>query len=304
MPTMELPALSLHAPISTWFGVGGGADRLAQPQNVAELIACVRHEPDLRILGDGANLLVHDRGVRELVVSLRGLNTIEQRGQDGPSRARVWVAAGANLPKFITSMVREGLSGVEGLGGIPASLGGAIVMNAGGRYGEIADVVASVDLLTRTGEVLTLTRPEINFAYRHSGLKDYIILGAELVLTRHDPAPLRERLKEVMEYKKKSQPMADNSAGCSFKNPTLTETIEGIGQTNARVSAGMVIDRAGCKGLRIGSASVSMVHGNFLTADKGGMAADVIALIDEVTRRVHESFGITLEREVVVWGEE
>jgi UDP-N-acetylmuramate dehydrogenase len=304
MSIMQLPEISEHAPIHTWFGVGGTADRLAQPHSVAELIACVRHEPDLRILGDGANLLVHDRGVRELVVSLRHLNTIEHRGDDGPSRARIWVGAGANLPKFITAMARDGFGGVEGLGGIPATIGGAIVMNAGGRYGEIADVVASVDVLTKAGETLTLTRPQINFAYRRSGLNKYIILGAELLLTRQATAPLRERLKEVMEYKKKSQPMADNSAGCSFKNPTLTETIEGIGAANTRVSAGMVIDRAGCKGLRIGSASVSAVHGNFLTADKGGSAADVIALINEVTRRVHATFGITLEREVVIWGEE
>ncbi|MCX5691146.1 MAG: hypothetical protein NTV94_15395, partial [Planctomycetota bacterium] len=145
----------------------------------------------------------------------------------------------------------------------------------------------------------------IDFGYRHSGLNHLLITGAQLRLT---PFPLsttapspREKLKEVMAYKKNSQPMADNSAGCCFKNPTLTRDIEGLGNAGQRVSAGKCIDLAGCKGLRIGTASVSPVHGNFLTADTGGKARDVIELIEEVERRVKARFGIELCREVVVW---
>lgn len=288
----------LNAPISTWFGVGGTADRLALPITIGQVKECVVSDASLRVLGDGANLLVNDGGVRELVVSLAGLNNVTMDAASGV----VTVGAGVNLPRLITMTVREGLGGLESLGGIPASVGGALVMNAGGAFGEISSVVERVYVMGRGGEERTLERTEIAFSYRHSGLNDYIILGAQLRLVPSDPAALRERLKEVMAYKKNSQPMAENSAGCCFKNLTLSIEDAEFGPAGARVSAGRLIDRAGCKGLRIGSAEVSHVHGNFLTADKGGRASDVIALIEEVSRRVEGKFGVTLTPEVVVWG--
>ena len=122
-----------------------------------------------------------------------------------------------------------------------------------------------------------------------------IIAEADLGFTRGDPVQLRERLKEVMAYKKRTQPMADNSAGCAFKNPT----IEG-----ERVSAGALIDEAGCKGLRHGSAVVSDKHANFILIDEGGKARDAIELVDLVARRVQESKGVALEREVAIWRRE
>ena len=128
-----------------------------------------------------------------------------------------------------------------------------------------------------------------------------IVTAVEFGLDPGDAAPLRDRLKECMAYKKASQPMGAASAGCCFKNPTLGEAIEGVGDEGTRVSAGMLIDRAGCKGLRQGGAAVSEAHANFLVTDDGAKARDVIALMERVEARVRDTFGVTLEREVVVW---
>jgi len=294
------PAMHIerHAPIPTWFKVGGAADFLARPQNAEELVECVRLNPRLRVLGDGANLLVDDDGVSELVIALAGaFNEVDLDKSTGLVRA----GAAANLPKLINQCVREGLAGLEGLGGIPATLGGALVMNAGGTYGQIADAVERVYAITRAGQEIVIDRSGINFSYRRSGLNSLIIAGADLRLTPSDPAALREKHKEVMAYKKRTQPMAENCAGCAFKNPTLTSDLEDIAAAGTRASAGMLIDRAGCKGLTVGSAFVSTLHGNFLAAHTGGRARDVIELMDEVRRRVSGRFGVTLENEVVVW---
>lgn len=281
--------------IPTWFGVGGGAERYCEPTSVDELRACLEIDPNLLILGEGANLLVADEGVRSLVVSLKRLAWTNWTARG------VEVGAGHDLAKLINESVRRGLGGIEVLGGIPASVGGAIMMNAGGKFGSIADVVTRVRVLNRAGREETLDREQIAFGYRASGLKGRIVTSVELALSPADPGKLRSRLKDVMAYKKESQPLKDSSAGCCFKNPTLARDVDGVGLKGQRVSAGMVIDRAGLKGLRIRSASVSDVHGNFLTADPGGRAGDVIELIETVRSRVRDRFGVELENEVVVW---
>lgn len=297
MTTATMIQIEHNVPIATWFKVGGGANRFARPTSIDEVRQCVELDPNLRILGDGANLLVDDDGVADLVISLDGLDRVEWDAE----RRLLTVGAGVNLPKLITECVRQGRAGLEGLGGIPASIGGAIVMNAGGAFGQIADVVDCVFAMDRTGRELEIPRAKIDFGYRHSGLNHLIITGARLRLPEGDSTTLRLKLKDVMAYKKNSQPMAENSAGCCYKNPTLEHAIEGIGAAGQRVSAGKLIDLAGCKGLRVGTASVSTVHGNFLTADTGGKARDVILLMEQVERTVKERFGVTLHREVAVW---
>lgn len=305
--TLQPIAIQHDAPIPTWFGVGGGAEKLAAPQNDAELMVCIETDPDCRVLGDGANLLVHDAGVPELVVSLAhgSFRIVEPvPGSEGqPDRETVIVraGAGANLPKMIVESVRLGLAGLEGLGGIPASVGGALMMNAGGAFGQIADVVRCVHAVDRRGDRVTLARDEIGFGYRRSGLGAYILTGCEIELRRGDPGAIRERFKEVMAYKKSTQPMGEDSAGCCFKNPTLVATIPEIGEAGQRASAGLLIDRAGCKGLSIGGARVSEHHANFFPVARGAKAAHVIELMEEVERRVYDTFGVELEREVVVW---
>jgi UDP-N-acetylmuramate dehydrogenase len=298
---MDLGGLHIEpdAPIPTWFGIGGRADRLARPASIDELRRCLRIDPNLRLLGDGANLLVDDEGVGELVVCLS--NRALAHWSIDRSSGRVVAQAGANLPKLILETVRLGLAGLEGLGGIPATIGGAAVMNAGGAFGQIADAIAKVHGLGRDGAAFTLERDEIDFRYRHSGLNHLILTSVEFELREEDPATLRARLKEVMEYKKGSQPMAERSAGCVWKNPTLLHDLPDIGPTGERVSAGMLIDRAGCKGLRVGGASVSPRHANFVVTELGARAHDVIELMDQTRRRVHDTFGVTLEPEVVIW---
>jgi UDP-N-acetylmuramate dehydrogenase len=295
------------APIKTWFGIGGGADRFCTPQTVDDVRRCLELDPGLRVLGDGANLLVDDDGVGELVIDLTSpeLSRVEIDGGTG----RVIAGAGADLRRLVVESVRMGLAGLEGLGGIPATLGGAVMMNAGGAFGQIADTVVRIQAVERSGRVLTIERGQIAFSYRTSGLGGLVITAVELYLPRGNPLALRNRLKEVMEYKKNSQPMADNSAGCCFKNPTVpTELARSIGVARVgsetkptRISAGLLIDRAGCKGMRIGGAMVSPVHGNFVVTGPGARARDVIDLMDAMTARVHGAFGVTIEPEVVIW---
>ncbi len=281
-------SIQKDAPIPTWFGVGGRADAYAEPSSIEELADAVRAHATVRILGDGANLLVDDDGVDGLVISLRKLNAWRRLDDSGLIEAE----AGANLPKLIVETARDGLAGLEGLGGIPASVGGAVRMNAGGALGEIADVVRAVRVMDRDGRASRLERHEIDFTYRRSGLDDQIVLTAEFALQADDTDAIRRRLKDAMAHKKHSQPLAENSAGCAFKNPT----IEG-----ERVSAGRLIDEAGCRGMREGGASVSDMHANFVVTEQGCTARDILALLNHVESVVFETKGVRLEREIVVW---
>ena len=301
--------IEYDAPIPTWFSIGGKADRLVRPRSLDQLAECLRLDQNLRILGDGANLLVDDDGVSELVVVLDNPAFCGWTFDDATLRA----GAGANLPKLINETVRRGLAGIESLGGIPASVGGAVIMNAGGAFGQIADSVARIHALDRHGRNVTIDRRQIAFDYRRSGLGHLIITEVEFNLSPADPAALRARHLEVMAYKSKTQPMADKSAGCVFKNPTLTEdlTLENsdpgaagpheVHRAGSRVSAGMLIDRAGLKGLRVGGASVSPRHANFIVTGADAKARDVIELMDRVALGVFARFGVTLHPEVVIW---
>ncbi len=282
-----------NAPISTWFGVGGRADALLAPGSLDELRAALEaHEAQrgpVRVLGDGANLLVADEGVGGLVVSLDRLRRVtwSERG--------VIADAGARLPLIVAEACRRGLGGLEGLGGIPASLGGAVRMNAGGAFGEIGSVIRRVRVLDHAGREHELTPAELSFGYRASNLAGLIVVEVELVLEPGDPVELRAKLKEVMAHKKQAQPLGASSAGCVFQNPELD---------GRRVSAGRLIDRAGLKGAREGGARVSERHANFIVTEEGATAGDVLRLIDRVQREVAETQGVELTRELVVWSRE
>ncbi|MEO0512328.1 MAG: UDP-N-acetylmuramate dehydrogenase [Planctomycetota bacterium] len=293
--------LTAPAPIKTWFGVGGGADLFAEPTTERELSALLAEHPDARILGDGANLLVDDAGVAELVVRLRGeLAAWQIDERSGVVR----VGAGASLPKLIHATVREGLAGLHTLGGVPATVGGAVVMNAGGRFGEIAEVVETVRALKRDGTPVELRRDEIGFDYRTSGLNGLVVTGVDLRLTPEQSTDdLRGTLKEIMAHKKASQPLAAPSCGCVFRNPSLPRDMEGFGVAGDRVSAGLLIDRAGGKGLTpaSGAVRVSEVHANFFETGPDATARDIIELIDRVRELVARAFGVKLETELVIW---
>ncbi|MEM8835429.1 MAG: UDP-N-acetylmuramate dehydrogenase [Planctomycetota bacterium] len=288
--------LEFNAEIETWFGVGGRADMLARPHCIHELTDLLHAfaQERVRILGDGANLLVHEDGVNGLVICLDAFTAIETIDETD-TRVVQRVGAGVRLPRLIVDSVRNGLAGLEGLAGVPASIGGAVRMNAGGAFGTIGDCITAVHAITRSGQRLTIPASEIGFDYRHSGLEHLIIVAADIEFERvgDDARPaLRERLKHVMAKKKASQPLGDDSAGCVFKNPTVR---------GERLSAGMLIDTAQCKGMRIGGAVVSDVHANFVVTEEGCKPSDIVRLIGRVSEIVLMTHGVRLEPEVVFW---
>jgi UDP-N-acetylmuramate dehydrogenase len=282
----------------TWYGIGGRADLLIEPQSVDDLAMlvkrCRRSGTPLRVLGSGANLLVADEGVDGIVVTLEAepFRAMKYNRQGEVHAAQIF--AGADMARSLMDTVRRGLDGLTQMAGIPASIGGAIRMNAGGAYGCIGDAVESVTCISREGEIVTYPKEELRFGYRETNIPDPVIISAVFSLTPDDPIRVRERVKEIFAYKKSTQPLADHSAGCTFKNP-----IDPV--TEQRVSAGKLIDEAGLKGLTLGGASVSRQHANFIVTQPGTRTDDVLRLLEEIKRRVFESAGLELEEEVVIW---
>jgi UDP-N-acetylmuramate dehydrogenase len=285
------PVCVEDAPLAplTSFGLGGRARVLATVSSSEQLggLLSWAHETDLPVyvLGGGANVLVSDDGVDGLVVRLKG-GAFDEIRWNGP---RVTAGAGADMAKLTLASVRRDLSGLECMAGIPGTVGGCIRMNAGGKFGEIGSVVRRVWTVDRSGCRREWKQEELGFRYRGCALRDEIIERAELELTPAEAGRAVARYREVWAYKRQSQPLAGDSAGCIFKNPP-------------GISAGALIDRAGLKGTSVGGAAVSQEHANFIVASDGASASDVIKLIDTVRRRVKECFGVQLELEVNVWG--
>lgn len=282
---------------ATWYKVGGAAAALATPTSIEQLAALLQHTSRQAIptfiLGSGANLLVRDEGVPGIVIQLSDpcFKTLTQKGDS------LVVGAGYDLAKLVLDAAKLGLAGLECLAGIPASVGGAVRMNAGGAFGDISQSVHRVRVMSIKGFVHNLTAVEAGFSYRRTRIVEPVVLEVELRLTPGDPEALRERVKEIMAYKKRTQPMAENSAGCAFKNPVIPQD----SSAPANASAGRLIDLAGLKGFRIGGAEVSPVHANFVTTQQGATASDVLAVMQHAEQIVLEKFGVRLEREVVVW---
>ena len=283
----------------TWFSVGGRADVLLKPRTVDALGTltrrCHENEIPLRILGSGANLLIMDEGVDGVVVQLDqpAFREVSYNAEGAVEVMRAM--AGADLSKTMHESVRRGLSGLQQMAGIPASVGGAIHMNAGGAFGSVGDNVHAVACLDERGETVVYPASELTFEYRTTNLPERPILWAAFGMEPDDPQKLRERVKAIFDYKKSTQPMADASAGCTFKNPIDPES-------GLRVSAGKLIDQAGLKGHRIGSAEVSTLHGNFLHVLPGGSANDLMRLIDHVREAVASDCSIELSTEIAIWG--
>ena len=217
--------VQFDAPIGvmTCYVIGGRADLLVRPQSVDDLATlvkrCHRSGTPVHILGGGANLLIADEGVGGVVIKLDAPDfrqiKYNRSGQINTMRAM----AGADMAKTLMAAVRQGLGGLSQVAGIPGSVGGIIRMNAGGSYGCIGDVVRSVTCLTRSGELVTYPAQELRFEYRSTNIPDPVIVSATFDLEPTDPIALRDRVKEIFAFKKSTQPLADNSAGCTFKNP-------------------------------------------------------------------------------------
>jgi len=271
----------------TSFGIGGPARLFYEPRTEEEAVevvrSCRRDGEPLFVLGGGTNLLVRDEGIDGAVVSLRKSSAIRFDGR----RARI--DAGASFPRLVSEGVARACGGADALVGIPGTIGGALVMNAGGKYGELCSFVERVRVVDREGVARTLSREEAGFGYRTSKLGEFVILGADLAFPQGDREAARARLREIIVEKSRTQPLAARSAGCVFKNPA------------PRIAAGRLIDEAGFKGKIYGGALVSPVHANFLVNRRGARASDILGLIREIKDSVRERNGVELELEIKVW---
>ncbi|HVY62593.1 MAG TPA: UDP-N-acetylmuramate dehydrogenase [Planctomycetota bacterium] len=273
----------------TTMRVGGPARMFFTPRDIEEaadlLVELEARRVPTFVLGGGSNLIVKDRGFDGAVINFSNLTTVRVSGD------RIRCGAGAPLARVAKEAMRRNLSGMEGLVGIPGTIGGAVFMNAGGRNGEIADVVESVAALDRKGRLHRLAREQVGFRYRGTGLRDLVVVEAVLKLAPGEKGAILEGMAAVLRKKHQSQPMGKRSAGCVFKNPSPER------------AAAWLIDQAGLKGERAGGAEVSPRHANFIVNESAARAADVFALIERVRREVLLRFQTPLGLEVKVLGE-
>jgi UDP-N-acetylmuramate dehydrogenase len=276
----------------TSFRLGGPARFVLAPRSHSELATvlrrCSENRLDRRLLGRGANILPDDAGFDGAIIRLAdpAFTAIEiARHSD---TATLTAGGGADLGATVRAAVRGGLEGLEGLAGIPATVGGALWMNAGGRFGQIATCVSRILVMHPDGRIQWIDKVRAGFGYRTSNLANYLILAAEFAMPDEAPKVLLDRYRQVWIYKRQHQPLAQRSAGCVFRNP------EGH-------SAGQLVDQAGCKGLRHGGAAVSTRHANFIVAETDCTCADVRALIKMVRDRVFDRSGLWLQTEIEIW---
>jgi UDP-N-acetylmuramate dehydrogenase len=270
--------------------VGGAIDWVIAPET-EEQAAAIVHELDQagigwRPLGSGSNVLADD-GDHHYVV----LNLSNMKGEVRIEGELVSVSAGYSLPRLCIDVWRGGLSGIEGLGGIPGTVGGALWMNAGAYDHEIGTVTENVRV-AREGKVVEIPGDSIEWNYRHASFKEgELLLGATLRLKQDDPELIKARMDDAKSRRLASQPHGSRSAGCFFKNPPAST-----------IGTGKMIDEMGMKGQRRGSAIVSPVHANFIvTEGENARAEDALALAEEIRERVKREQGIELEYEVELW---
>ena len=286
----ELPELELRReePMSrhTTFRVGGPAALMALPRDEEQLLRTARiaRQSEARTLfvGNGSNLLVDDAGLDALVIK-----TAPRVSRVEAEKGVLSAGAGISLAQLAVEAASRGLTGLEFSHGIPGSLGGAVVMNAGAYGGELCQVISAVRAMDGQGEYRELTGPECAFSYRHSLFSDgdWLVLGARVTLEPGDPSAIRARMEELMGKRKAKQPLEYPSAGSTFKRP------EGH-------FAAALIEGCGLKGLRVGGAQVSVKHAGFVINTGGATCRDILELMDQVRERVFRETGVTLEPEV------
>ena len=289
-----LPGVLAHEPLArrSQFGVGGPADWFLRVRDADTLRVVMRGCTDsslpLTVLGAGSNALILDGGIRGVVIRLSDAHL---RVLDGA----VELGAGAMLPRVALDCARLGLAGLEFGIGVPGSVGAGVYGNAGAFGGEIADVLVGCDVMTPHGELRSLDNAACGFAYRESRLKHelrgHVVISARLRVRAGDPAVVRARTLAIQARRKASQPYGVRSLGSVFKNPP--------GDT-----AGRLVEAAGLKGCREGGAEISSKHANFILNVDHAAAADVLALVQRAHDEVKRQFGVDLEREIIVIGDE
>ncbi|MDO5334626.1 MAG: UDP-N-acetylmuramate dehydrogenase [Coriobacteriia bacterium] len=284
--------LLLDEPLSnhTTFKIGGPADALVLPTNpeqIQQVCALCREEGlPLRFMGLGSNILVSDNGVRGVIVKLAGnFAAIQVEGR------QITAQAGASNEQVAKAALDAGLAGFEFASGIPGSIGGAAIMNAGAYEGEFKDVATSLTCLDDEGALVEVSAEEANWGYRHSMMMDkgYVVLEARLALTPDAPQDIQARMDDLRERRESKQPLEMPSAGSTFKRP-------------AGYFAGKLIQDAGLKGYTVGGAQISTKHSGFVVNTGTASAADVIQLIQDVHDRIFEREGVHMEPEVRMWG--
>jgi UDP-N-acetylmuramate dehydrogenase len=283
-------AVSFNEPLRkhTSFKIGGPADVLVEPADVEDVAWLVRRAGADRVpifvLG-GTNLLIRDGGIRGIVMSLTKMRAIrEEPGQV------LYAEGGVGMPTLIGYAVRRGLAGLEWGAGIPGTVAGCVVMNAGTRLGEMKEAVKAVRLVTPEGDMVEVDASDIVFEYRHAKLPPGILVGVWLQLQTGERIAIEKTVKDYLQYRKDTQPLALPSAGCVFRNPH-------------RDSAGRLVEKAGLKGARIGDAQVSDKHANFVVNLGAARAKDVLELIRKVRREVKRRTGVSLDLELKVVGQ-
>lgn len=274
--------------LHTWLHIGGPAEYFAEPRSIEELQVVVargtEHNLPVRLLGGGSNVLVRDEGVAGIVIRLdtAAFSEIKVHGEV------VHAGAGARLGHVISTAVGHGLAGLEPLVGIPGTIGGALHLNAGTRGGDIGQWTAKARVMTRRGEIVEHVRQDMVFAYRQSSLDELVILEAEFKLEPENADELTKRMQKQWIVRKAAQPLGHQCAGQIFRNPR-------------GMSAGQLIDQAGLKGARVGSAEVSDRHANFIIAEPNCRSRDVIELIEQIRDRVADRLGVELTTDIEIW---
>jgi UDP-N-acetylmuramate dehydrogenase len=278
----------------TSFSIGGPAEALVTVKSELELAALMglvdRRQVPWRIIGRGTNLLIRDEGYAGVVVILgSGFQQLEFGDHSADGRCAVSAGAGCGLARVAMSCMEKGLAGLEFAGGIPGTVGGAVIMNAGAWGADIAGILRSLTVLTPEGQRI-LPRESLDFGYRcWHDFQNFqgraVVIAVELELIEDDPEMIRERCARLQEKRRNSQPRGQGNAGSFFKNP-------------AHDSAGRLIEKSGLKGMRIGGAMISEQHANFLVNAGGATATDVLALMKCVQEKVRQDSGIELEPEV------
>ena len=272
----------------TSFHIGGPADVLVEPADVEDVVQLTKqtHEQKLPIfvLG-GTNLLVRDKGIRGVVVSLGKLRAIKEE----PGSV-LYAEGGVGMPTLIGHAIRRSLAGLEWAAGIPGTVAGCVVMNAGTRLGEMKDSVKAVRIVSPKGALMDCSAEAIEFGYRRATLPLGVVVGVWLQLRSGVRADIEKVVKDYLHYRRDTQPLTLPSAGCVFKNP-LND------------SAGRVVEATGFKGISVGDAQVSMKHANFIVNQGQASASDVLSLIKKIRTGIMRKMGIKLELELKIVGE-
>ena len=245
---------------------------------------CKDEQKKVFIFGKGTNLLVGDNGVDGVVIHLGGINfkNVERDGR------YVVAGAGVDLPKLIRTVALSGFGGLEALAGIPGTVGGAVMMNAGGKYGDISDTIRSLTTMAFDGTIIKYMREDVGFEYRGCNLSEQIVIEVEFELNESKIEVVLEKMDEIYNEKQESQPLGTFNAGSIFKNTSQYKAAE-------------LIDKANLKGLKVGGAVVSEKHANFIVNTGSATSTDILELIKIIKEAIKKKYDVSLEEEIHIW---